>query len=82
MKCVLKNCIYLGERLNEFVDRETGETKVYAKVTLMQDEDSEPVELNLDPSLAGSFERFNQYDLVVRVTSFNKRFNFKVIGVE
>lgn len=82
MKFVMKNCIYLGERVNEFVDRETGEAKTYAKVTLMQEDDSEPVELSLDDSLLGSFCRFESYDLLVRVSTFNKKFTFKVIGIE
>lgn len=82
MKLILKDAIYLGERVHEFTDRDSGEVKNYAKITLMQSSDSEPIEINLDSSLIGSFVQFESYDLLVRVSKFDKKFSFKVIGVE
>lgn len=79
MKSVIKNAIFVSESAREFRDQDTGEVRKYYKALFTQD-DAEPMEITIDEVLAGAFERFGMYDLVLEINSYNRRFSVKVVG--
>lgn len=79
MKSVIKNAIFVSESKREFVDHETGQVRTYHKALFTQD-DSEPLEISISDELAGTFERFGTYNLMLDINSYNRRFSVKVVG--
>lgn len=79
MKSVIENAIFVSESAREFRDNETGEVRTYHKALFTQD-DSDPMEITIVDSLAGGFERFGIYNLVLEINSYNRRFSVKVVN--
>lgn len=81
MKTVIQDAIFVSESQRSFTDQASGEVREYYKALFTQD-GSEPLEIAISQDLAGSFERFGVYRLVLDVNSYNRRFSVRVVEAE
>lgn len=78
MKAFLSNVRFISLHSSEYINKETGEVRVYHKGLFVQD-GSEPLTLSVSDSVLGSLNPLSLYDLDLDVNYYNKRFSVKVV---
>ena len=80
MQSVVKNVTFISKSMREFTNKETGESRIYYKALFVQD-DSEPLEISISEPVFDALEKFQEYDLTLDISSYNRKFYCTVEAV-